>query len=221
MNMGWIQISEGDMDYNNFYVLNYQERRDDIKLKLVNPIKDKIAFIKGKDRNSVPLQLSFLNGRRASDIFTLGTIGIWGYSPRIIETIRSTNATGIEFFPLKIDGPEEVILSLQNYYGAFITGNSGPLLKEKSKYKLLPAKGKPEKNVYWQIGRFFDLETWDGSDFFNPGGTLYTFVTSRIVQLLSAIKPSSVSFTPISDIENLIPQSMIPNAVLDMMGVQR
>jgi hypothetical protein len=208
--MGWIQIFEDYMDFNNFYFLNYQEKRGDTQLKLIDPIKDKMAFIKGKDRDAIPLQLKFLKGKYYGDILPLGTIGLWGYSPRMIEKIRMANATGIDFFPLKIEGAEAAILSLQNYHGAFITGNSGPILKEKSKYKLIPAKGKPEENIYWQIGRFFDLETWDGSDFFNPEGTLCTFVTSRIVKLLAEIKPLSVSFTPICDVENIIPLSMIP-----------
>jgi hypothetical protein len=205
------------MDYNNFYDLNYHEKRGDIKLKLINPIKNKMAFIKGKDKYSVPLRLNYLKGRRVGDVLCLGTIGLWGYSPRMMEKIRTANATGIEFFPLKVEGPEEAIISLQNYHGAFITGSSGPLLKEKSKYKLIPAKGKPEENICWQTGWFFDLETWDGSDFFNPEGTFCTFVTSRIVKLLSEVKPSCVDFTPVSDIENIIPLSMIPKTVLDGM----
>jgi hypothetical protein len=176
-------------------------------------------FLKGQDRNTIPLRLSFLKGRCSGDIIPLGTIGLWGYSPRLMEKIRSVNVTGIDFFPLKIDGPKEIILSLHNYHGAFITGNSGPILKEKSKYKLIPAKGKPEKNIYWQIGRFFDFKTGDGSDFFNPEGTLCTFVTSKIVKLLSEIKLSSVSFTSICDIENIIPLSMIPNDFQNGLGM--
>ncbi|MDR0997824.1 MAG: hypothetical protein LBL70_02055, partial [Treponema sp.] len=69
------------MDFDNFYFLNYQEKRGDIKLKLADPIKNKMFFLKGQDKNTIPLRLSFLKGRCSGDIIPLGTIGLWGYSP--------------------------------------------------------------------------------------------------------------------------------------------
>jgi hypothetical protein len=199
------------MNYDDFLYLDYQEKRGNIILKLQNPLGDKITFLRGKDRSFLPLHLSFIKGRYFGDILTLGTIGIRGYSPRIIEIISKAGATGIEFFPLTIEGPESIVHALKGYHGAFITGTSGPIILEKSKFTLKSAKANSAIQIYYQSGRFFDLETWDGSDFFNPEGTLCTYLTSRISKIISAIKPALVSFTSIRDYNNIIPLSMIPN----------
>jgi hypothetical protein len=199
------------MAYKNFYNLKFREKKADIKFKLYDQFDNLESFLKRKEREALPLHLSYLKGKYLKDILCLGAVGVFGYSPRMIEVIKKADATGIQFYPLNIEGPDEIIQSLVNYQGAFITGTSGPIIRTKSKYKLRPAQANPNVKIPWEIGRFFNLNTWDGSDFFNPEGTLYTFVTSRIVELLSAIKPSSVSFITIDEIENIISLSMIPN----------
>lgn len=201
------------MNYDNFWYIDYQEKRGDVILRLNNPLSDKISFLRGRNKNSFPLRLSYKKGKLLSDIVLLGTIGIRGYSPRIIDTIKKAGATGIEFFPLEIEGPDEIVQSLKGYHGAFITGTSGPILLEKSKFRCKSVGKNLEEKIYLQVGRFFDIDTWDGSDFFNPEGTLCTYMTERIVKIISTIKLKSVRFTPASAYENIILFNMIPNSV--------
>jgi hypothetical protein len=197
----------------DFYFVDYLQKRGGIELELLDSVENTAAFLRGEDRKNIPLRLRYYRGKHASDILPLGRIGLWGYSPRMVEKIKKASATGIEFFPLNVEGPETIVKPLQNYCGAFIVGTSGPVLKEKSIYKCVPVKRNPEKNIFWQIGLFFDLQTWGGADFFNPQKTLFTFVSSRIVKFLSEIKMLSVGFTSTDDFENIIPVSMIPDGV--------
>jgi hypothetical protein len=51
------------------------------------------------------------------------------------------------------------------------------------------------------VGLFFDETSWDGSDLFQPQGTLFVLVRDSVRRALEEAKVRNVAFERITDIE--------------------
>jgi hypothetical protein len=53
------------------------------------------------------------------------------------------------------------------------------------------------------VGLYFNLETWDGSDFFVPGESGYIIVTEKVKTAVEKTKFSNIELRSITEIESL------------------
>ena len=58
-------------------------------------------------------------------------------------------------------------------------------------------------NYHWVVDEF-DINSWDGSDFFNPSGTAITFCTEKIRDLFAMNKISNVELINIKEVEHYV-----------------
>ena len=119
-----------------------------------------------------------IKGRKWTDIIAFESSHHFLISDNLKTTLEENNVTGINFFPVNIK-----LKPKKKYYGFYLTHIAGPLLnKKEASWGLEPRK--------------FDESTWNGSDFFTLEGSLSTFITKRVKDILEKEKFTNLEIEP-------------------------
>lgn len=166
----------------NFYRFNCEDKKDTYYLKLLAEY-NYFELATGIISFNSEVQASILKGKKSFDFIHLSDGVNLAVSKKVYLILTSNAATGIQFFPIKIQDLNEM------YYGVQITGRSGPLSETK-------------KGLI--VGYQFDLATWDGSDFFSPQNTGLRFCSERIMKILKDNNSTNVEFTNIAEVHRFV-----------------
>ncbi len=161
------------------------------------PKEDDLKLIRG-DFIGIEFPIIFQQsaGKTLSDI--LDTEHPWLYliSERFRKVLVQNKLTGWKIYSIKLyDKKGSEILG---YHGFSITGHCGQVDYEKSKIveeRLIPTG----PLVKFYKGRFINLESWDGSDFFLPKGTIGSTVNEKAAEILRKEKISNLVLEPLID----------------------
>lgn len=114
----------------------------------------------------------------------------------LVTVMRQSNLTGWSTYPIELrDACDEV---MPGYVGLSVKGRSGPLddssipiTQEKSSFtgRLVPQRR----------GFFFDITTWDGSDFFCPAKSRMILVSERVRDIFKRKKIKNVFLERITE----------------------
>ena len=178
----------------------FRARASDLTL----PIDDYVA---GSAVPHAPVPFGYSSGSNMYDwIWTeLATVIL---SAELVSLMRQSNLTGWAIYPVELrDACEEV---LPAYVGLSVVGKTGPLddsnipvTSEKSRIT-----GRP---VPQRKGFFFDVSTWDGSDFFSPNNSPMIIVTARVRDILVKKKIKNVLFERITEAVRIGTTSIFPS----------
>ncbi len=152
-------------------------------------------YIGIKDNDIV--NLTKVRGKKYYDFLTAGYSYLCLGSTKFWRLIEYGKFTGIRPINVSVYG-----LTNFDYKLCSVVGRCGPIINELSVSveKKLPLDS--SKNYKTWMGLYFDLLTWDGSDFFSSRDTNHTFVTKKVVEILTENSISNVEFIPISEVEN-------------------
>ena len=164
----------------------------------------------GKGQNIPEGQLLFIvnpcSGKKFWDVVQTGQGLLFAFSERVVKLLQDNEVTGCKFYPMKIKDHED-----KKYYLLTVTGRCGAL--DDSKSKVIMTREYPETKIQnsnivipqgqfsLMKGRYFPLDSWDGSDFFMPEGTLFTYVTERVMSLLKKHKVTNVFMQNLTEVE--------------------
>ena len=167
---------------NKFYDLMWDKRKGEVLVKSLKDHSDKdIQDLKvGNLTVLEPFIVKVSQGSRFYDIVHFEDPFNFAISEKIYTQLIEAGTTGWKSFEVIIEGKSE------KYYGFQVVSRCGPLKR-------------PEKAGFL-IGMEFDHNTWDGSDFFCPMGTLSIFCTEKAKLIIEANK---INNTILSDIETL------------------
>lgn len=121
--------------------------------------------------------------------------GIKLLSQRVIRALEERGFTGWATFPVEVyDKTGEVI---NGYSGFSVTGKCGRFDKTLAKDVMLP--GPLGNLIPEKMGFYFEPNSWDGSDVFNPDGTWFMIVTEQVKEVIEGIKATNFQFTKLSE----------------------
>jgi hypothetical protein len=137
-------------------------------------------------------------GRKFCDILDTGWPSLYLISDHLKTSLINNKITGWETFKIKLLGKNNK--TIDGYSGFSITGHCGPIDYSKSKpiYKRIFDEGPLWK---YRKGYCFDINTWDGSDFFIPNKSFQILITEKTRNLLKEKKHTNISIEKIDNIE--------------------
>lgn len=185
--------------YSNFFTIRDEDRKKtliylDSFLGLNNS-----SFNASIDASKAPNTYVVRKGSKWADVLFASSLNLV-VSEQFKELFQ--NFKGVSFFPVNILSKDLIVLEV-NYFNMVITGKCGGIVNELSK-EVLATRIVGGPVFIKRLGLYFDLTTWDRSDFFNPEKTLNIFITQKVKDLIEKHKLTNVRITSISEVENFI-----------------
>ena len=143
----------------------------------VDPIEE-IDSLKMLDLNTKLLSNSIFKvnkGKKWLDFIPYESSGNFLISKNVKDILTSNNVQGISFFPTNIEVYPE-----KEYFGIIIISLAGPILNLE------------KLNNYEEEEIKFDLETWNGTDFFTLQKTLIFAITKKVKNILEKEKFTNI-----------------------------
>jgi hypothetical protein len=157
--------------------------------------------------NNITLPIIFkqTSGKKWTDLLTPPSVSVCIISKKFYKILEENSVTGLRTFPVCIIDKQE--RDINDYIGISIIGKCGKI--DYSKSEVYEKQYVPEgPMIKYYKGMRIGLDTWDGSDFFIPVGTLSIIVTERVKSLIKINKISNISLKNILDIEK--PEYALP-----------
>lgn len=171
------------MVYNiqNFFELQFKMKNKEVFIESLTDYPDQFLKI-GKYTPSEPFKMKVSEGKKFFDIIRFQDVFNFAISEKLFNLLKKEDLTGWKAYRIEII--EEVD---RVYYGFQVTGYSGSIVKPKEKGFVL--------------GQEFDYNTWDGSDFFCPEGTMLTFCSEKVKDLFTMHKITNVELKHIETVK--------------------
>ncbi|MEQ9263610.1 MAG: hypothetical protein RLN81_00190 [Balneolaceae bacterium] len=158
--------------------------------------------MRGKKIDNVSLNFEPSQGSRIKDYIPTTYVSLHLFSNKIFEELEKNNFSGFRKVPINLkDGNSN---NIEGYSLLTVTGKCGKTFKDEKTIQTLPPITEFGKAMDHYIGIFFDVDTWDGSDFFMPEETGFIFFTERVKEVLLKLNISNLTITNIKDIETIV-----------------
>lgn len=169
------------MDFKKeFYSLQSGQEKSEIILNS-NFEDDFYNVFSGNVTYTKPIETSVKSGKYFYDVLSFDDGINMVISKRLYELLKQNNITGWKTYPISIKNIKH------KYYGFQITGRSDELIE-------------PKEHGFYK-GYNFNMDSWDGSDFFSPRGTHLRFMTPRLRSLLKDNTITNIDIDNIKDID--------------------
>lgn len=120
-------------------------------------------------------------GSKFYDIISFQDTCNFGVSEKLKNALIKNSVTGFTIYPITVNN------STINCFGFQVTGSCGNLIKPK------------EEGFY--LGYKFDIQTWDGSDFFSPKGSNLLFCTEKVKKIVDKLKITNAEIIHLTKVE--------------------
>jgi hypothetical protein len=151
----------------------------------------------------VPMPFKNYNAGRIRDFHEVKLVVVAVISDKLKKLLEENQVTGYTVVPATIVRGKKLYT---NYWGMRVHSKCGhiqPDRSRKEKVSIFDKYTQKETYKYAKVGLYFDVNTWDGSDFFLP--TLKDddyfitsiFCTEKIKQLFVSNKIENCKFTPV------------------------
>lgn len=160
---------------------------------------DAVALFSGEYLPEQPIVYKHVMGGKPKDILATTSVFPFIVSQRFISVLIEHQVTGWTTFPVTVYSKDNQWLP--GYEGFAVTGRSGPIDDTKCRIEYRTSQYNPEYHYKTGIGLYFDLDTWDGSDIFNPQDTAIVIVVERVKALLERAEFKELLFTHVTDYE--------------------
>jgi hypothetical protein len=164
----------------NFYFINWAQKKGEIILKPLEDYNEKKIKLK-EFIPALPFKVKIIKGTKFYDVAYYADPFNFAISEKLNNILLENNVTGWDSYPVEIEGSDA------KYFGFRVLGKCGPL-------KSPPGKG-------FVKGYEFDINGWDGSEFFCPEETLHVFFTERVKNILEAGKIKNFGIRDIATVE--------------------
>ena len=164
------------------------------------PAENPNDLLYGTWQPASPIKVAAAEGRIWGDVVWTDEPAVRLISGRLEETLADARLSGWKTYPTRLhDAP-------QPYGGFAVNGRCGPLDYGRGEW----VRRDDEPGQFLR-GLYFAENSWDGSDFFIPQGTLYVFLTSAARDCLLSRETRNLSVERLSDV--LTPESVIRHTI--------
>ncbi len=164
----------------DFFSLHSGQKKNEIILHATFT-DDSFKVSSGEIEYSKPLFTNIKLGNKLYDVLFFDDGVNMVISERLFRLLKNNNITGWKTYPVSINNVKN------KYYGFQIIGKSDKLIE-------------PRDEGFYK-GYKFDVNTWDGSDFFSPNDTNLRFITEKLKVLLENNEVTNIDIDNIKDIE--------------------
>lgn len=189
-------------EISDFYMFSNALRRTALHLRPVAPDIDDGAIVRAHITPKEPVVFEHSSCSRPMDLAGTELPGMNLLSSRAIDLMREHGFTGWRTYAVEVTGKNKE--AVEGYHGLQVYGRCGPIDDSKSRqvWREPVVEGGPRFQVW--LGHYFDVDTWDGSDFFMPaevGGreNLLMYVTERVKIAFEKAKLTNVEFEPATE----------------------
>ncbi len=137
------------------------------------------------------------SGKKMRDILDNRSVSFFLISDRLKKVLEDNNITGWKCYPIIIYDKKGNLV--EGYNGFSVTGRSGEMLYD-------TPSGETDNFSTWQrskgVGRHFNINTWDGTDIFNPINTNMIIVTEKVINLLKEHHITACTYVKLPDYGN-------------------
>jgi hypothetical protein len=163
-----------------FYSFQWAQNKNEILIESLIKYDDR-QLKRGDLILKTPFATKSSEGKKLYDIVHFQDPFNFAISEKVFNLLNGAKITGWRSYEITIEGRSE------KYHGVQILGKCGALKR-------------PDEPGFI-LGCQFEYDTWDGSDFFMPVGTLKTFCTEKVKILLTSNKITNLELQDISTIE--------------------
>ncbi|MCC6762943.1 MAG: hypothetical protein IT252_17105 [Chitinophagaceae bacterium] len=168
---------------------DYPSNRRDFADKLAEGILDSFHF---------PIKFVQDRGKRLYDFLNTSWVGMYLVSSKFRDVLLENNVTGWCSYDIELyDKKGEPVLG---YYGFAVNGRVGETTFSEDtliERRIVPTG--PLCSFY--IGKFFDINLWDGSEIFLSPNSREIYCTKRVADLLTETKCTHLYFEDITEIQ--------------------
>ena len=146
-----------------------------------------------------PLIFKVFQGTRWNDVVNTGWPSLYLISERMKNLLEENNLTGWQTFPVKVLDKKDN--EITGYYGFSVTGRCNALLDYRQSpiiEKQYIANG---PIVKFYKGVFFNIDSWDKSDFFFTENYYAIFITKKVSEILKKNKIIGLELENLADWE--------------------
>jgi len=192
------------MDLSDFYFLDDEGRRGALNVSVDDNVSkaELLSISRGEKKIIEPISFYHNIGGKPRDLISCSYAGSYLLIERFFELLEKESFTGWGSYPVKITGKKKE--AVEGYRGLSIHGKCGkPDYLRREKIETIDKEGKlfGGKMFYVWKGFYFDLDSWDGSDFFHPEGNLHIIVTKRVKDCIEKAKFTGIVFEQITEYE--------------------
>ena len=139
------------------------------------------------------------NGKKLRDVLDMRYVSAYLISDRMKNILEENKITGWKSYPVVIHDKKGSII--EGYNGFSIVGKSGPMdpRRQPTEYYVRKWDGSVSDSLDY-IGGWFDISTWDGSDIFILGESLWIIITKRLYKILKKEKITAIECERVSDL---------------------
>jgi hypothetical protein len=134
-------------------------------------------------------------GKKFGDFVFSGHVGLLVVSRRIIELFEKYEITGYKAIPTTVIDSDQL-----EYCLLAITSRCTAIDYSKSEVFIHPPIVPDGPSFEAYRGLPFEIESWDGSDFFRPYNSRWTIVTNKVKDILISHKATNVEIKNITDV---------------------
>jgi hypothetical protein len=158
------------------------------------------ALTRGELTPKRPVNIRHYMGSEPKDVVWTTFISPIIFHNRIIELLIAKRFSGWSTYPVIVYGKKGEVF--EGYSGMAIKGRCGPIDKSKSE---VVQRDYPGGKFPVLKGIFFDLKSWDGSDFFmSSDGSFFEFVTQPVKDCFEQAKVTHLNLDRLTDVEQPI-----------------
>ena len=187
------------MEYNQIFELFDENLKGAFNAAPIYSNFDKYMLFRGEIYSREIYHFKHNIGKKLYDLANSGYAGLNLFSAKMIKILEDNNVTGWKTYPCILTNKKGD--KIDDYYVFSVTGRCGPLDLSMSKKFLKQPYSPTGKPVDALKGLYFDINTWDKSDIFTPEGTMFSFVTRNLMEILVKEKVTNIKFEKITDIE--------------------
>jgi hypothetical protein len=190
------------MEISDFYSLGSKLSSRTVQAHPIYPKYDRDKYynlIRGEyDGFDFPVIFKQEYGNKLEDILDTGTPALYLISERLKLLLENEGLTGWNTFEIKVFDKKG--MEINGYYGFSVTGHCGKI--DNSRSEIIEKQSIPNGPMgKYRKGLYVGLETWDGSDFFYPEGTLFFVSTKKATEIIKSNEITNVRFENLMDVE--------------------
>ena len=168
-----------DFSFADYYVLREAQTKGALRVRCKEKL-NQFRIHRGDNPEDQVFIFEEAVGGKLYDVISTGYAGLYLYSDKFVNLLRTHECTGWKCYPVKIYS--RYGQSINGYNGVSITGRCGPLINDQSQLVIGEPRvpGAPASK-FW-LGLYFDPENWDGSGIFSPDSSL-TKLSIKILKI--------------------------------------
>jgi hypothetical protein len=185
-----------DMSLDQFYLPEEGRTRGAFRARFTDLSLPVEPYALGVGVPDTPVAFEYSSGSSMYDWICTEFTSVLLISTELVELMQRASFTGWSTYPVELrDACDEVV---PGYTGLSIVGRCGPLDDSNVPIIELPSK-RTGLLVPQRRGYSFDIDTWDGSDFFSPARSRMTIVTERVRDVFMKERIKNVAFVRLTE----------------------